>query len=145
MNKFILGSILAAISLLAIYGTSASNRVTSWVDGERRTPAQPLANNDDGTAIVAVNSDEATPEPIIDISGRTPLQRAGDIPQRQTTGIQSAPNFGETQPADGTDDTGGGVVTPNPAPAPAPEPAAEAPATPQPAQTAPEPPVRALW
>lgn len=148
MNKFILGSVLAAISLLAIYGTSASNRVTSWVDGDSRTPGQAL--NDDDAAIVAVNSDEATPEPIIDISGRTPLQRAGDIPQRQVTdGIQSTPNFGQTQPADGTDDTGGGVITPDPQPAP--EPAAEAPTTPQtpaqqtPAQTAPAPPVRALW
>ena len=108
MNKFILGSILAAISLMAIYGTSASNQVTSWMDGADDGPlAQNNFDADEGAAdeFVAVN------DTIGQINSRTPLERAGEIPQRQTVDVESAPAFGtDVQTPDATDDTGGEIV-----------------------------------
>ncbi|NEP61758.1 MAG: hypothetical protein F6K31_33195 [Symploca sp. SIO2G7] len=111
MNKFILGCILAVISLLAIYGTSASNRVASWVDGENRSSAQADSNNGRDDTTLGLNSAESASGP--DISGRTPLQKAGDIPQRQTVGVPGSPNFGSAaQSDDATDDTGGEIIDP---------------------------------
>ncbi|MEM9266560.1 MAG: hypothetical protein AAGA46_13650 [Cyanobacteria bacterium P01_F01_bin.13] len=115
MNKFILGSILAAISLMAIYGTSASDRVTSWVDGTESASSQSDFGQSEGAddnAFISLNSTEADRDAVTDIN-RTPLEKAGDIPQRQTIGVTSNPNFGVTA-SPNTDDTGGGVVQPNP-------------------------------
>ena len=158
MNKFILGSILAAISLMAIYGTSASKRVASWVDGV--SPAPPTQSNfgqvadganDSGAndqLFVALNDTDQ--DFIAQVSVRTPLEKAGDIPQRQTQGVQSAPAFGtNAQSADTGDDTDGEIVTPSP-------PAQTTPAQPSPGtppgqnqqpqnQNQNQPPVRALW
>lgn len=125
MNKFILGSILAAISLMAIYGTSASNRVTSWVDGTaERTSSQSnfgAAGDGDSDMLVAANGEDSS---IGQIGNRTPLERAGEIPQRQTVGAQSA--FGTN--AQTTDDTDNEVVEPRP-PAQQRPPAASGPGT----------------
>lgn len=116
MNKFILGGILAAISLMAIYGTSASNRVTSWVDRTGDTSAQtnfvPDGDGSDGT-VVALNGNEANGDSIGIISSQTPLEKAGDIPRRQTLGVRSSPAI-NAQPSNTGDDTGGVVVEPNP-------------------------------
>ncbi|MEM6254056.1 MAG: hypothetical protein AAF821_14145 [Cyanobacteria bacterium P01_D01_bin.156] len=108
MNKFVLGGILAVISLLAIYGASASNRVTSWMDGSRPSPAptdteKTLTPPDDSfIALTPTNAERAD----VNIDDMTPLEKAGTLPQRQTIGV--TPNFG------GTDDTEGGVIEPNP-------------------------------
>ncbi len=155
MNKFILGSILAAISLMAIYGSSASNRVTSWVDGENPVATQSnfgqtngrVNNQGTGDQLVALNETEQ--DAIAQIGSRTPLEKAGDIPQRQTRGVQSSPAFGtNAQSANTGDDTDGEVVTPDPSPAPN-TPAQPAPEAtqgqPQPPQNQTQPPVRALW
>lgn len=145
MNKFILGSILAAISLMAIYGTSASNQVTSWMDGEER-PSTQTNFGGPGSTDVALNPDEENLEPFIDVSGRTPLQKAGDIPKRQTAGVASTPNFGTNPSSGATDDTGGVPVTPTPTPE-TPTGGTSGGATNQaPAQTTQvEEPIRALW
>ena len=110
MNKFILGSILAAISLMAIYGTSASNRVTSWVDGttDRTSSQSNFGAAEDSDMLVAANG--AEDGSIGRIGNRTPLEKAGDIPQRQTVGAQST--FGPSEQV--TDDTDDGVVEPRP-------------------------------
>lgn len=140
MNKFILGSILAAISLMAIYGTSASNRVTSWVDGSDRTAAQSdfgQSNDGDNSQIVALNETGQ----VAQIGSRTPLEKAGEIPQRQTIGAQSAPAFGtEAQPAN--DDTDGEIVEADPPVQNTPAPGANQGQNQQPVQ---QPPIRALW
>ena len=48
MSKFILGGILAAISLMAIYGTTASDQVISRIDGtERPKPQSNFGQNSD--------------------------------------------------------------------------------------------------
>ncbi|ESA34842.1 hypothetical protein N836_15605 [Leptolyngbya sp. Heron Island J] len=146
MNKFILGSILAAISLMAIYGTSAANRVASWVDGTTgRTSSQDnfgTAENGDSDMLVAVNG---TNDSIGSIGNRTPLERAGEIPQRQTVSPQSAPAFGTNVQT--TDDTDGEVIEPSP-------PAQQTPAASEPGTTAgtnqanqneTQQPIRALW
>mgnify|MGYP001794472958 FL=1 len=146
MNKFILGGILAAISLMAIYGTSASNQVISRVDGTDPTSTQSNfgpANSASGGTAVALNPDESSEDdPFVEVSAQTPLEKAGTIPQRQTVG--TTPNFGAT-PANTGDDTDGAVVEPAPpAPEPPATPAEEAPAAPAaPAQA--EEPIRALW
>ena len=146
MNKFILGGILAAISLMAIYGTSASNQVISRVDGTDPTSTQSNfgpANSASGGTAVASNREEACgEEQLEEVSDETPLEKAGTIPQRQTVG--TTPNFGESA-ANVEDDTDGAVVDPAPpAPEPPATPAEEAPAAPAaPAQA--EEPIRALW
>lgn len=110
MNKFILGSILAAISLMVIYGTSASNQVTSWVDGEDSASAQSdsglsnSASTDSDDSFIALNPAESDREPNIDINDRTPLQKAGDIPKRQVGGVTSTPNFGQPEGASDTEE-----------------------------------------
>ena len=148
MNKFILGSILAAISLMVIYGTSASNQVTSWVDGEEPASAQSdsgLSNggdNSDNDSFIALSPAASDREPNIDLNDRTPLQKAGDIPKRQVGGVTSTPNFGTDQSTNTGDDTGGVPVTP--APPAAGTPGNTAPQTPA-ATTQPEEPIRALW
>ena len=142
MNKVILGAILAAISLMAIYGTSASNRVASWMDGTaERTSSQANFGEDDDT-LVATNG---TSDSIGNIGNRTPLERAGEIPQRQTVSPQSAPAFGTNVQT--TDDTDDEVIEPNPQ-------AQQPPATSEPGTTAgtnqanqneTQQPIRALW
>ncbi len=144
MNKFVLGGILAAISLLAIYGASASNRVTSWVDGNRPSSAQ--TNTGQGVmqsneTLVAINSTEANGDAIPAISEMTPLEKAGTLPQRQTIGATS--NFGGTPSTPNTDDTEGEVVEPNPQENESPNDAADNDQT----ETQPpaQEPIRALW
>lgn len=151
MNKFILGSILAAISLMVIYGSSASNRVTSWVDRENSTSTQSNfgpGNNQTNDQFIALNETEQ--DSITEIGSRTPLEKAGEIPQRQT--VQGAPAFGTNVPSNTnntTNDTDDGILEPNPpgqtTPAqPTPAPAQTQNPPPQtPAQN--QPPVRALW
>lgn len=110
MNKFILGSILAAISLMAIYGTSASDQVTSWVDGGERPASQGdfgQAGSADEDSFISLNPTETDRDTVTDIS-QTPLEKAGNIPQRQTIG--ASPNFGAPE----DDDTGGEVVQADP-------------------------------
>lgn len=153
MNKFILGGILAAISLMAIYGTSASNQVVSRVDNPE--PVSSQGNFGQGTptsttggnpnSVVALNTTEAQEvkdDPFVDVSAKTPLEKAGTIPQRQTIG--TTPNFGATTLTT-DDDTNGQVIEPvQPAPkAPAPA-TTTTPPTAAPATPAPKP-VRALW
>ncbi|MEM1251470.1 MAG: hypothetical protein AAGI69_03475 [Cyanobacteria bacterium P01_H01_bin.21] len=153
MNKFILGSILAAISLMAIYGTSTSNQVTSWMDG---TDDNSSAQNNFGSAedganeeFVALNDNDA----IGQINSRTPLERAGEIPQRQTINAESAPAFGtDIQTSDATDDTGGEIIEADPPEQEAQTPpAAGAPGSvqgqnqPNQNQTEDQAPIRALW
>ncbi|MBT9315139.1 hypothetical protein [Leptothoe spongobia] len=155
MNKFILGGILAAISLMAIYGTSASDQVISRVDGTDRGSSQPnfgQAKPTTDKSVLAINTTETTEttgtenNPFTEVSARTPLEKAGTFPQRQTIGAN--PNFGTTTNTTGGDDTDGGVVE---APAPTTQPPTTTggnatttpPATTTPAQT-PEP-IRALW
>lgn len=144
MNKFILGSILAAISLMVIYGTSASNQVTSWVDGEDQTSAQPDFGQSGDDSFVALSPDGTDREPNIDFEDRTPLQKAGDIPKRQIGEVTSTPNFGADPPADTGDDTGGVPVTPNPPAAGTAPGTTTSPQTPA-ATTQTEDPIRALW
>lgn len=110
MNKFILGGILAAISLMAIYGASASNRFTSWVDGSRPSSTQTntAQGGEQNQPLVALNSTEANGDAIIDVSGMTPLEKAGTLPQRQTIGATS--NFGGTPSTPNTDDTDGEII-----------------------------------
>ncbi|MEM7061753.1 MAG: hypothetical protein AAF572_01125 [Cyanobacteria bacterium P01_B01_bin.77] len=150
MNKFILGSILAAISLMVIYGTSASNQVTSWVDGEDPASAQSdsglNSNSDNGSddSFIALSPTESDREPNIDMNDRTPLQKAGDIPKRQVGEVTSTPNFGTDSSANTGDDTGGVPITPNPPAAGAPGNTPSTPQTPA-ATTQPEEPIRALW
>lgn len=156
MNKFILGGILAAISLMAIYGTSASNQVASWVDQTDGDPSSQtnFESADDGTngTVVALNGDDANGNSIGIISNRTPLEKAGEIPQRQVVGVQSAPAFGtNAQTNNAEDDTGGVVVEPNPTAGetaqttPQTPPANQGQGQPQPNQNQNRPPVRALW
>ena len=105
MNKYILGSILAAISLMAIYGTTASDRVTSWVDGGD-TASQSNSADDR----VALNDTEANPDSFV--VSRTPLERAGELPQRQTQprgGTAATQNFGAPEGTDTPE-----VVEPDP-------------------------------
>lgn len=141
MTKSILGGILAAISLLVIYGASASNRLTSWVDGERDSSAQPASaqgNQQNNETLLALNSTEPTSNGIVDVSGMTPLEKAGTLPKRQTVG--ATPNFGGTPATTTTttDDTGNEVVTPNPTPTTPPANTTET------TQSTPAP-IRALW
>ncbi|MFG6106113.1 hypothetical protein [Adonisia turfae] len=157
MNKFILGGILAAISLMAIYGTSASNQVASWVDQTDDDPSSQtnFEAADDATSgtVVALNGDDANGNSIGIISSRTPLEKAGEIPQRQVVGVQSAPAFGiNAQTNNAGDDTDGVVVEPNPTAGetaqttPQTPPANQGQAQPQPTnQNQNQPPVRALW
>ena len=143
MNKFILGSILAAISLMAIYGTSASNRVASWMDGTDDRTSSQANSGADGDTLVAANG---TSDSIGNIGNRTPLERAGDIPQRQTVSPQSAPAFGTNVQT--TDDTDGEVVEPSPPaqqPPAASEPGTTAGGTNQANQNETQQPIRALW
>ncbi|MEL6130171.1 MAG: hypothetical protein AAFR24_16375 [Cyanobacteria bacterium J06627_3] len=150
MNKFILGGILAAISLMAIYGTSASNQVISRVDGTDPTSTQSNfgpANSASGGTAVALNPDEASEDDsFVEVSAQTPLEKAGTIPQRQTVG--TTPNFGATA-TNAEDDTDGEIVEPaQPEPEPPATPVGEtaAPGTPAPAAPAQaEEPIRALW
>lgn len=148
MNKFILGGILAAISLMAIYGTSASDQVISRVDGTERAKTQSnFGQNANENGLVALNPADSTSSQddsssFVDSSVQTPLEKAGTIPQRQTVG--ASPNFGTTTTT--LDDTDGDVVeapSPTPAPTPGGTPATTPSATPAPAQN-PEP-IRALW
>ncbi|MGD1950598.1 MAG: hypothetical protein ACFB14_13260 [Leptolyngbyaceae cyanobacterium] len=155
MNKFILGSILAAISLMAIYGTSTSNQVTSWMDGtEDDSSAQNnFGSAEDGTNedLVALNDSDT----IGQINSRTPLERAGEIPQRQTINAESAPAFGtDVQTSNNaTDDTDGEIIEADPPEQEAPtQPAAGAPGSVQGQnqpqnqnQTEDQAPIRALW
>ena len=97
MNKFILCSILAAISLMAIYGTTASDRVTSWVDGGDIS----AQGNNAGDDRVALNDTEANSDSFV--VSRTPLERAGELPQRQTQprgDTAATPNFGVPEGTD---------------------------------------------
>ena len=89
VNKYILASVLAVISLMAIYGTSASDQVTTWMDNAARgTSAQTdnAENKADEETLVSLNSTEAeranTDRQPIFLS-QSPLERAGQIPQRQ--------------------------------------------------------------
>lgn len=149
MNKFILGGILAAISLMAIYGTSASNQVVSRVDNPESISSQgnfgqgtPTSNTNPVVALNSTDTKEAKDDPFVDVSAKTPLEKAGTIPQRQTIG--TTPNFGATTLTT-DDDTNGQVIEPaQPAPkAPAPATTTTTPAA-APATPAPKP-VRALW
>ncbi|MBE9066712.1 hypothetical protein IQ260_08610 [Leptolyngbya cf. ectocarpi LEGE 11479] len=149
MNKFILGSILAAISLMVIYGTSASNQVTSWVDGEDSASAQSdsglsnSASNDSDDSFIALNSNESEREPNIDINDRTPLQKAGDIPKRQIGEVTSTPNFGQPEGESDTEEP----IVPQPVENPPPTDTSAGnntgnqPANPAPSQE----PIEALW
>lgn len=144
MTKSILGGILAAISLLVIYGASASNRITSWVDGSRTSSGQPASapgNQADNATLLALNSTEPTSDAIVDVSGMTTLEKAGTLPKRQTVGATS--NLGGTPATTTTtDDTENEVVTPNP---PAATPPTNTTGNTQ-SNPAPTPaPVRALW
>ncbi|MEO0868507.1 MAG: hypothetical protein AAFY17_08670 [Cyanobacteria bacterium J06642_11] len=148
MSKFVLGGILAAISLMVIYGASASNRVTSWMDRDR-TAATPVSNDStvkppSGDGLLALNTTETSGDSLVDVSGMTPLEKAGTLPQRQTIGAAS--NFGGTPAAPNTDDTDGEVVTPNPQETETPNnDTAATPPTTTPAQTPATEPIRALW
>jgi hypothetical protein len=139
MNKYVVGSILAAISLLVIYGASASNRVVSWVDDPGGRPA----SNGEGT-LVGLNSTEDRGQPAQQIvaqvneSDLDPLQKAGQLPQRQTfTDAQQRTQVSVSQNA----------TTPTPTPTATPSAQAQpTTASPQPATTVSNPqPVRALW
>lgn len=163
MNKVILGSILASISLLVIYGASAANRITSQLDRVGQRSAQTTTgqvfntdtNNPESNTLVAINpAEEDTDNSSVNSndtaatdSGSQPtLEKAGDIPQRQTIG--STPNFGTSPTStDGADedDTGGEVVQPAPStPTPPTDTAGNnTPTTPAPTPN--ETPIRALW
>ncbi|MEM1241513.1 MAG: hypothetical protein AAGI45_16880 [Cyanobacteria bacterium P01_H01_bin.26] len=101
MTKYILGSILAAISLMAIYGTTASDRVISWVDGGG-TASQGNNAGDDRVALNDTDADRTGANQDSFVVSRTPLERAGELPQRQTQrpGAQAAQNFGVPEGTD---------------------------------------------
>ncbi|MEM7795417.1 MAG: hypothetical protein AAF579_13335 [Cyanobacteria bacterium P01_C01_bin.118] len=147
MSKFILGGILAAISLMAIYGTTASDQVISRIDGTERPKTQSnFGQNSDENGLVALNPTESTgsqDSSFVESSVQTPLEKAGMIPQRQTVG--ASPNFGATTTTT-QDDTDGEVVE-APSPTPAPTTGGTTTTTP-PATTAPAQnpaPIPALW
>lgn len=138
MNKYLVGGILAAIALMVIYGTTASSRVASWMDGENPTAAGQEGRDD---SRVAINPDGATGDAQSGsflTSDQTPVQQAGQLPQRQTA---TAPDpdsfdtaqtdFGDGTPASDTE----APIDPTPSP----------PATPQQTTPAASEPIRALW
>ena len=144
MNKFILGGILAAICLMAIYGTSASDQVISKVDGGNSTSSQTnfgqpgTADDDSVVALNATETNNTEANGFTELSAQTPLEKAGTIPQRQTIGATA--NFDDTD--------GVAVEAPDPAAQPPATPGGNTtpttpPATPAPAQT--PAPIRALW
>ena len=137
MNKYLVGGILAAIALMVIYGTTASSRVASWMDGENPTAAGQDGQDD---SRVAINPDGATGDAQSGsflTSDQTPVQQAGQLPQRQTAS-ESDP-FTTAQTDFGDDTTASDTETPIDPPAPNP------PATPQQTTPAASEPIRALW
>ncbi|NEP15652.1 MAG: hypothetical protein F6J97_01975 [Leptolyngbya sp. SIO4C1] len=96
MNKYIIGGILSGIAMLVIYGATSSDRVVRWMDGEDRTEAD-FVSYDSSDQLIAQVDDE----------NLTPLQKAGNLPQRQTFAqptqsddITAAPANTPEQPAD---------------------------------------------
>ncbi|NEQ53968.1 MAG: hypothetical protein F6K11_28200 [Leptolyngbya sp. SIO3F4] len=146
MNKFILGGILAAISLMAIYGTSASEQVISRVDGTNRTPSQANFGQETtpGDSVIALNTAESQDDTFTEVSAQTPLEKAGTFPQRQTVG--STTNFGTTTNTTGSDDTDGIPVEANPPATQPPTTTGDTATSPPAAAPTPTPePIRALW
>jgi hypothetical protein len=95
MNKYIVGSILGVISLLVIFGASASNRVARWVDSEETTATRVSATNATGaTSSLRSEADRGSSTKLISLNqtgtatqtntNLTPMQKAGELPQRQT-------------------------------------------------------------
>lgn len=124
VNKYLIGSILAGISLLVIFGARASNRVASWVDGGEAAAIADGQGPQAQPAFFTAQADE----------NLTPLQQAGNLPQRQTfiepdttsTSISQAPTTTPPATAQPATTAGQGVVNP-------------------PADPSPTRPVRALW
>ncbi|MEO0756534.1 MAG: hypothetical protein AAFY78_06630 [Cyanobacteria bacterium J06648_16] len=135
VNKYVIGTILGLISLLVIYGASASNQVASWVDGNDRE-ADLVSLNNDGAR--TVSQADSTPSD----RNLTPLQKAGQLPQRQTIVEESAEGDQiRVQPLENAPTTQVQAqpteTTPEADPAPT--------VTRQPAQAENPEPVRALW
>lgn len=146
VEKYVIGAVLGLISLLVIYGASASNRVASWVDG-------PASGRDD---LVGLNNNDAQAQGDSSGSQRdsiaadgdlTPLEKAGQLPQRQTViDANAEADDIRIQPLD-TDTASQDPATTEASPASAanstqPDPA---PTVARPAQTTDAEPVRALW
>ncbi|MEO1591412.1 MAG: hypothetical protein AAFU71_08995 [Cyanobacteria bacterium J06632_22] len=146
VEKIVVGSVLGLISLLVIYGASASNRVASWVDGTASGRTDLVGLNSDGTSDRAVaqdsrsTSNSSTP---VDLNNLTPMEKAGQLPQRQTVVEPSAQADEirvqplETAPTAQTTTAG---TTPSNTTQPDP-----APTVTQPTQETNPAPVRALW
>ena len=83
MSRFLVGSALFAVAMLAIFGTGTTNSVVSWFDN-LGNPSQGEIT-DDGIAIAA---------------DLTPIQKAGSYVQPQTTPV-GAPSqqvlFGDSE------------------------------------------------
>jgi len=149
VQKYVIGTVLGLISLLVIYGASASNRVASWVDGPasgRAASGQDsiVSLNSDGNATVSQNDSSVVADP----NNLTPMQKAGQFPQRQTVVEQSAQadeirvqplEASDTQAQQTTTET---ATTTTPTTTSQADPA---PTVTQPAQTTNPEPVRALW
>lgn len=83
MNKYVVGGILAVISLLAIFGASASNRVVRWADNPNGKNAPLVGLNDSETASNQPATADRELVAQVNEAEQTPLQRAGQFPQRQ--------------------------------------------------------------
>jgi FtsZ-interacting cell division protein ZipA len=93
MNKYVVGGILGAISLLVIFGASASNRVARWVDSEEAMTTS-LSSNTAGANTVSAQSNRSGSTRLVSLNetgtttqtntNLTPMQKAGELPQRQT-------------------------------------------------------------
>lgn len=105
MNKLILGGILAAISLMAIYGTSSSEQVISVLDGPNSPKTQSnFGQNTNENGPVALNTTESAGTrdgAFVESGVQAPLEKAGTFPQRQT--VESSRNFGPATTPDDTD------------------------------------------
>ncbi len=140
-EKYVIATVLGLISLLVIYGASASNRVASWVDGPGSGRSDTVGLNSSGDRAVA-QGDSTTVDP----ANLTPLQKAGQFPQRQTVVEQSAQaDEIRVQPLENTSTAQAQPSTETTSAAPANTQADPAPTVTQPAQETNPEPIRALW
>ncbi|MBE9079820.1 hypothetical protein IQ241_21410 [Romeria aff. gracilis LEGE 07310] len=101
-NKYVVGGVIFGILLLVIYGARASNRFAGWVDGDEVRTAESGSGrfvSSDSSQSAGRSADGETrivQQPSADLS---PLEQAGELPQRQTSQVQTADssdNFTDT-------------------------------------------------
>lgn len=134
MNRYILGAMLAGAAALMMYGIGSSDNVANWIDN--------AGQNSSGGANQVANSNNPDA-----VAGAEPVERAGQLAQRQTPEESPAAASNYSPPEQSAD-------TPSPAPeqpqaeTSATQPPAETtetPATPAPAEPAVDSSIPALW